>query len=163
MQKIFSGSRQLLSLFLGITIVGIVIRYWLGSGSFWWDMWSSIDVSFAVSLGVLAFFAYQNMIKDEDEIALYFQLADEPTKTPIAIGINLLRKNCTRQELFGILGMITKNNRERFNYNTKLLKPLLDEIAKVQTQKSKREFIIPISSDDYDTYFADELSALTID
>ncbi len=161
MQKWFSGSMLYLMIFLLLTIVGLAIRYLLGVESIWWGIWSSVDVAFAVALGVLAFFAYREMLSEEDAIALSFTIVDDPERDPIPLGISLLRKNCTRSEILGILGMIQTNTQQRFNYRTALLKPLLDAIAGVQTDRSKRECRIPIGREDYERFFAGVFSGLS--
>ena len=62
------------------------------------ELWSNLDVSFAVALGVLAFIAYRDMVHDEDEIRLYFKLPDNSTHDT---GLCLLRKDCTCSEVIG--------------------------------------------------------------
>ena len=160
MMQFFTGSMRYLTLFLFLTFLGLAIRLVFGSDSVMWELWSSIDVAFAVSLGVLAFFAYRTMISEEDTIALFFDIADEPDEAPIPLGISLLRKACTRSEILGILGMIQQNSTKRFNYQTQLLKPLLDEVATVQRDSTKKECMIPLSREDYEQYFEKTLSEL---
>ncbi len=162
MQKWFEGSKLYLTIFLLLTIGGLSIRYLLGEQSILWGIWSSVDVAFAVSLGVLAFFAYREMLSEEDAIALSFDIVDEPNEASIPLGISVLRKECTRSEILGILGMIQQKSTERFNYETTLLKPLLEEIATVQTDRSKMCCIVPIRRRDYENHFADALSELTV-
>jgi len=81
-------------------------------------------VAFAVALGVLAFFAYREMVHGEDEVRLFFDVAG--AKEPIDTGLSLLRRDCSRGEVIGVLGMMQRRTEKRFVYNPTHLKQLLD-------------------------------------
>jgi len=48
----FKKHHWALWLFVGLTIVGMVLHYLFGSESGVWEFWSAVDVAFAVALGV---------------------------------------------------------------------------------------------------------------
>jgi hypothetical protein len=96
--------------FIGLSLVGLVI-YFVAEDSKLWKLWGAVDISFAVALGVLAFIAYRDMVRDEDEMSIIFELPNGDTKDT---SLTLLRKNCTRSEILGILGMIQKDPAKRF-------------------------------------------------
>jgi len=136
-------------IFILITLVGLFIRYIWGKDSSIWEFWSNLDISFAVALGILAFFAYKDMIKDEDEVSIHFVIGNEKKDTKLS----LLRKDCTRSEILGVLGIIQKNPKERFILEKDTSLKLLDEVQAVQkaekdvfeirlTQKEFEQFLI---------------------
>ncbi len=96
--------------FIGLSLVGLII-YFIAEDGVIWKFWGAVDISFAVALGVLAFFAYRDMVRDEDEMTIIFKLPNGETKNT---DLTLLRKNCIRSEILGILGMIQKDPKNRF-------------------------------------------------
>jgi hypothetical protein len=133
--------------FVALTLVGVILRYAFGDQSELWSLWGTIDVSFAVSLGILAFFAYRNMVHDEDEVGLYFDVNGTLHDT----GLRLLRKDCTRSEIIGVLGMMQRRTKERFNYDSKHLRDLLNEVNRVQKGRAKT-FHVPIAQEEYEQF-----------
>jgi len=128
---------MVLTAFMLLTLIGLVLFYGFGSKSRVWSFWSALDVSFAVALGMLAFVAYRNMIRDEDEVRLYFDTGKQQVDT----GLCLLRKDCTRGEIIGVLGMMQRKTDRRFHYDAVHLHDLLNEINKVQKGSQKKLFI----------------------
>jgi hypothetical protein len=110
-----------------------------------WNFWANLDVSFAVALGVLAFIAYGDMVRDEDEVRLYFKL---PNGERHDTGLSLLRKDCTRSEIIGVLGMMQRRSDVRFHYASEHLHDLLEELNRVQKGKST-EIYIPIDEEEF--------------
>jgi len=128
-----------------------------------WSFFEVIDTSTAVALSVLAFLAYKEYIKEEDEIELKIAIYqknryDEPIKiidfSEIAGNkIKILRKEVSRGEILGLLGMFQKNSGKRYNLSdNKLILFLLDELKQIQ-KGDKSECIIPILQIDYDQHF----------
>ena len=138
---------KILLIFISLFIFGLFIRYFFGEDSLFWDIWSNIDVSFAVALGVLAFLAYKEMIKEEDEIELVFNVDGDLRSS----GIKLLRKDCTRGEIVGVLGMMQKDTGKRFKITPSKLKHLLNEINKVQ-KENKNTIIIDMTQDEFEQF-----------
>jgi len=128
-----------LIIFLGISIVGLAIRYIFGVDSWIWDIWASVDVASAVAMGVMAFLAYREFISSEDEIRIYFNVDDKLIDT----GLSILRKDSNRSELLGILGMIQKDPTKRFSIQYLKDKKFLTNLHALQKGKSlKLEVII---------------------
>ena len=142
---------MVLIVFITISIIGLLIRYMAGEHSWLWNLWGSVDVAFAVSLGILAFMAYRQMIKSEDEISIYFNVDEKLKKT----GLSLLRKDCTRGEILGVLGMMQRTTKERFSFDPKELAPLLEEVREVQ-KGNKDKFVICVSRTEYEQFNLDE-------
>ncbi|MCF6201100.1 MAG: hypothetical protein L3J42_03065 [Hydrogenimonas sp.] len=136
-----------IAIFVLLTIVGLAIRYGLGADSALWSFWSNLDISFAVALGVLAFLAYRDMLHDEDEVRLFFDVEGRKVDT----GLCLLRKDCTRSEIIGVLGMMQRRTKERFAYDAKHLRGLLNELNRVQKGKESRLYI-PLSKEEFEQF-----------
>ena len=133
MRKWF-GRYKVLTVFMGVGILGLLIRYVTGEQSWLWNFWGAIDIAFAVALGVMAFLAYMAFIKSENEIKIYFKVENELKDT----GLSLLRKDCTRGEILGILGMMQRTTKERFSFDSKELPLLLKEVQEVQKGNKDR-------------------------
>ncbi|WP_457608177.1 hypothetical protein [Nitratifractor sp.] len=140
MRRLFNA----LSLFVVLTIGGLSIRYFLGPQSVVWSFWSSLDISFAVALGVLAFVAYRDMLREEDEVLLLFDVEGETVDT----GLCLLRRDCTRSEIIGVVAMMQRRTDGRFHYDSSHLHDLLQEINRVQKGKA-RSLRIPLSREEF--------------
>jgi len=136
-------------LFVTLTLVGLVLYYWVGPRSAIWSFWSAVDVSFAVALGVLAFFAYREMVRGEDEVRLFFDVEGLPE--PVDTGLSLLRRDCSRGEVIGVLGMMQRRTEQRFVYDPAHLGELLQEINRVQKGKEER-LLIPISQKEFEQF-----------
>ncbi len=137
--KVFKRYLPLI-IFVGITLIGLLISYYFESV---WEFWANLDSAFAVALGVLAFMGYLEYIKSEDEIKIYF----ETNGRKIDTGLSILRKDCTRREVLGILGMIQKDPKERFNIKYMKNKELLKRLHAIQ-KGNGLELIIPLSEDE---------------
>lgn len=146
MKKIFRKYLVLI-IFVGLTIVGVFINFEEGDNSKIWHLWATVDVSLAVSLGVMALLAYWEFITSEDEVEIYFQAKEKKIDT----GLSLLRKNCSRSEIMGILGMIRINDRENYTIAYFKDKKILKDLHRIQKGKDI-EFIIPMSGDELEQF-----------
>ena len=141
------GKYRVLILFSVLFFVGLGIRFFLGARHPLWEIWSTIDVSFAVALGVLAFLAYRDMVRDDDEIYIYFQVGEKEYNT----GLSLLRKDCTRSEVLGLSGMMQRKTKERFSFDSSYLPKFLQEVQQVQRGQKDR-FVIEMTKKDFDQF-----------
>jgi hypothetical protein len=139
---------SVLILFVLLTLLGLAIRYIFPGTEGLWDFWSNLDISFAVALGVLAFIAYRDMVRDEDEVRLYFKLPDGSTYDT---GLCLLRKDCTRSEVIGVLGMMQRRTSDRFHYASEHLHDLLEELNEVQ-KGDRTGLYIPIAEEEFEQF-----------
>jgi len=130
-------------LYFGITLIGIFI-YFLNTNEkvTLWDIWSALDSSFAVAMGILAIFVYQELAREEDIIEIKFKIDNKIVDT----GLSLLRRNFQRSELMGILGMITKEQ-VRFKLNFLQNKDVLKKLQDIQKGKEKI-FIIEMTKEE---------------
>jgi len=138
---------KLLSLFLALIFIGVVGRLIFGEDSLFWTIWGVLDTSSAVALAVLAFFAYRDLVKEEDDIKLFFSVSGKLIDT----NIRLLRKDCTRGEIVGVLGMMQKDTGKRFKITPKELRHLLGEIRRVQ-KEGKDRVVINMSQDEFEQF-----------
>jgi len=136
-----------LIVFAVLFVVGLFIRYGMGEESALWGIWSAIDVSFAVVLGILAYIAYSNIVRAEDQVRLVFNVDNQKE---VDTGLCLLRKNCTRSEVIGVLSMMQRNTKE-LQYNATHLHDLLQEINNVQVGSSRKLRII-INQDEFNQF-----------
>ena len=128
-----------LIVFAVLFVVGLLIRYLMGESSTLWGIWNAIDVSFAVVLGILAYIAYRNIVRAEDQVRLVFNVDNEKE---VDTGLCLLRKNCTRSEVIGVIRMMQRKSKE-LHYDASHLHDLLEEINQIQTgTKGKLRIII---------------------
>jgi hypothetical protein len=148
---------SLLVWFVAITfivlLIGIIATFYKKGVSLW-DLLSALDTATAIALAVLAFFAYLEYARGEDEIKIYLNVEGEKKDTQL----RLLRKQVSRSEVLGILGMIQNKNSGRFENskfrNKKILLEFLNNIMEVQ-KGNKDEIEVPISKEDFDKYFSD--------
>jgi len=108
-----------------------------------WDWFGVADTSSAIALAILAGWGYYEYVKSEDEIKIIFDVAGKKIDT----GLSILRKECTRSELMGVLGMIQKNQKEKYKLAYMKDKNILKQLHKIQKGKDK-EFILKISEDE---------------
>jgi len=137
-------------IYFGITVIGFIL--YLISIDFKfkvnWESWTALDSSFAVAVGILGFFLYLRLARDEDIIELKFKIDDNE---PIPTGLSLLRKHFTRSEIMGILGMIQKDQVTRYKLDFFQDKQVLDKIHKIQKGKDK-EFIITMDAEEAEKF-----------
>jgi len=127
--------------------VGMVIRFVGGDSSWLWDLWGIIDISFAVSLGVLAFLAYRELIRSEDEIKIYFLVDTQEIDTKLTI----LRKDFTRGELMGVLGMIQADPKQRYVIDELSDRQILSKIHAIQKGKDLR-FVLTVNAKELEQF-----------
>ena len=134
-------------IYFGISSIGLYLFYLSLNKNFkvtketLWELWGAVDSSFAVAVGILAIFVYKEMARAQDIIELKFQIGN---KEPIGTGLSLLRKNFTRSEIMGILGMIQKEQEKKYRLEFFQDKKVLKKIQDIQTGK-ERVFIIKMS------------------
>jgi hypothetical protein len=133
--------------FISITIIGWLLHIFFDDNAWGLKLWTALDVSFAVSLGVIAFMVYLDYIKAEDEIEIYFDVEGTLTNT----GLSLLRKDCMRSEIFGLLGMMQPENSKRFSVDTKELALILKEVQSVQRGQRNR-FVIRMMAHEFEQF-----------
>lgn len=111
-----------------------------------WKYIASLDTSTAIALAILAFLGYLEYVRLEDTIEIYFKVCEEEIET----GLTVLRKNCTRSEVLGILGMMqTKNGRYEIAYLKD--KNLLTNLNNIQKNRDIR-LIIPLSKKELEQF-----------
>jgi len=137
----------ILVIFVSITLFGIVVRYMGDAKSALWQFWGVVDTASAVALSILAFMGYREYIKSEDEIKIYFNVEGKVEDT----GLSLLRKDCTRGEIVGLLEMMQTHTKERFHFDSQGLSILLDEVQKIQ-KAQKDIFVIPLTQKEFEQF-----------
>ena len=132
-------------------IIIIGIGFWANHNNpkLWNEFYSVFDVSSAVALSILAFFGYVEYIKSEDVIKILFDVEGEIKDTKLST----LRKDFSRAELLGLLGMIQKDPKKRYHINS-LQDPskLLNEIQEIQKGWRKKEFVIKMTKKEFEDF-----------
>jgi hypothetical protein len=146
MRKIFERYKVLI-LFLGITVFGLLIHTVTRSDGTWLKVWGALDVSFAVAMGVIAFLAYLEFIQAEDEIKIYFEVKGTLHDTHLS----LLRKDCTRSEINGILTMPLKEGVRFHELKYMKNRELLQDLHAIQKGK-KSKFVMPMSAVEFEQF-----------
>lgn len=147
MRKIFDERYKALILFLSLTFVGGLIHVFSGSNGLLLKLWSALDVSFAVAMGIIAFMAYWEFIRAEDEIKIYFEVDGALKDT----GLSLLRKDCTRSEINGILTMPLKDGVRFHNIKYMKNRELLQDLQAIQKGK-KEKLVMPMSAVEFEQF-----------
>ena len=134
-----------LTVYIVIVVLGIGAYYLQNAKNVEhiWDYWGVLDTSSAVALAILAGLAYWDYIKGENIIKIYFLVNGKKIDT----GLSLLRKDFSRSELLGILGMIKLDPKERYKLLYFQNPTILKEIQKIQKGKGN-EFTIELEDDE---------------
>jgi len=136
-----------------LTLIGVCSDF-CSKGKLLWDFSSIVDTATAIALAVLAAIAYFEYAKGEDEIKIYLDVEGEKKDTQL----RLLRKDVSRGEVLGILGMIQNKNSGRFENskfrNKEILLEFLNNIMEVQ-KGNRDEIVVPISKEDFEKYFSE--------
>jgi len=135
---------NVLGLFIVLSFAGVATFFFFGEESRIWQLWQVVDTSFAIALGVLAFFSYKEFMLSKDEIKIYFKIGNEMIDT----GLSLLRKDFSRSEVLGILGMIQRHPKERFDLHASREQWFLEDIQAIQKGK-KKIFVLSMSKDEF--------------
>ncbi|BCD68472.1 hypothetical protein [Nitratiruptor sp. YY09-18] len=127
-------------IFIIIIISGIIAKLF---DSYLWEIFGILDTASAVALAILAGWGYIEFIRSEQPVKIIFEIDGKRVET----GLALLRKNFTRSELMGILGMIQKDQNTRYRLSFFQDKNMLKTLQKTQTGKEK-EFVITMSKEE---------------
>ena len=108
------------------------------------ETWGFIDalITIATVLGVF-YGLYKNWLQSQ-EVALYFKTEDGKKKK---LPITLIRKNVTRSEVSGLLGMLQKNSKDRHNIHFMTTEEYFKRLHTIQNENIK-ELIIDVSDDE---------------
>ncbi|CAA6826765.1 MAG: Unknown protein [uncultured Sulfurovum sp.] len=139
---------RVIILFVFISAIGLVDKYY-NSGKLLWEYYVDFSVVATVALAILAFMGYVRYIHGEDTIKIYFQKKEKKEK--IDTGLIVLRKNCVRSELQGLLGMIHVTGGR---YDLKSFQrdgEMLEVINQVQTNKFN-EIVIKVSEKELEQF-----------
>ncbi len=128
---------QFFVVYVMIMIVGVMANMFFPSV---WKWFSVIDTASAVSLALLAGWGYLEYVKSENEIKIIFDVEGKKIDT----GLSILRRDFTRSELMGVLGMIQKNQKEKYNLEYLRNKSFLKQLHKIQ-KESDKEYVLPLS------------------
>ena len=146
MRKKFERNKVLI-LFVSITVMGLLIHLFSNADGSWLKLWGALDVSFAVSMGVIAFLAYLEFIRAEYEIKIYFDVEGELKDTRLS----LLRKDCTRSEINGILTMPLKTGVRFHDLKYMKNRELLQDLHAIQKGKRDR-LVMPMSAVEFEQF-----------
>ena len=137
---------KMIIVFLIIVGIGLADKY-CNHGGLVWDFYVDFSVVATVALAILALMGYFKYISGEDIIKIYFKKEDKKIDT----GLVVLRKNCVRSEIQGLLGMIHSTggryDLKSFQKDRSFLKVLndvqinkLNEIVIVVTKEELEQF-----------------------
>lgn len=113
-------------------IIGGIYYYSTYDGNLWHIM-SGVDTATSIPLAILAFFGTMEYFRHDDEIKILFQTE----KGNYRIDGHVLRKNCTRSEVLGILGMYRTNVKKQIYFTIEQNKKNLKAIQEIQNGKDK--------------------------
>jgi TM2 domain-containing membrane protein YozV len=139
----------LLALFIIFVAFGFD-SYYLGQNgeSKYWEVYIVFGNSATFALSIFAFLGYIEYIRNEDKIDVKFNLTfvDDNKDNKIDTGVSVLRKNCTRAEIQGLLRILAAG--KMFNMKSVLKeKKILELVDKIQTGKDK-EIVLDIEEDE---------------
>jgi len=138
---VFGYLKGPLGIYLSIVTVGVVAHYakiaWLE------ELYGALDVAAAVALAVFALWGYREYNRLEESVAIHFEVDGQRIDTHLV----LLRKDCTRGEVLGLLGMIQKDPKTRFEIESMKKIAFLHTLGQIQKGETK-ELIIPLTVDE---------------
>ena len=112
--------------------------------------WSAIDAFVTiVTVGGVLYGLYRNYMQSQP-IKLLFKVIDDNNRL-IDIPLSLTRRNVTRAEITGLLGMIQKNSAGRHNIVYASNENYLQKIYAIQNAK-KSELIIDVTSKELEQF-----------
>ena len=124
-------------IFILVTAFGFDAYYLNEDGkSNMWEIYLVFGASSTFALSIFALWGYYEYIREEDEIEILFSLENKEIET----GLKVLRKNCTRAELQGLLRILS--NGKTFDMASVLRdKKILHLVNDIQTGKGKKIII----------------------
>lgn len=145
MRRLIDFMKKPLVAYLLVVIVGLVAHY----GGIQWleDFYGALDVAAAVALAMFALWGYQEYGRQEESVKIMFEVNGELKET----NLSLLRKNCTRSEVLGVLGMIQKDSKTRFEIGSMKKVAFIKTLADIQKGKVK-ELVICLTQIELDQF-----------
>lgn len=142
MSRFFSIANMLpLIIYLLIVCAGVIAHYmkidWLE------EFYGALDVAAAVALAMFAIWGYIEYSRQEESVKIVFAVNGQSIDTRLSF----LRKNCTRSEVLGVLGMIQKDPKTRFEIASMKKAAFLDNLGQVQKGSAKELYIILTQSE----------------
>jgi energy-coupling factor transporter transmembrane protein EcfT len=134
-----------IAIFVIIALLGIFAKIFFPSI---WHWFSVIDTASAVALAILAFWGYIEYARSEEPVKIIFDIEGQKYDT----GLSLLRKDFKRSEVMGILGMIQKDQKKKFNLSFFQDKSILKKLQDIQTGKNK-EFVIKMCQEEAKQFY----------
>jgi hypothetical protein len=125
---------KMLIFYVSVIFIGAIVANFF---PFVWHWFGILDTASAVALAILAFFGYLEFVRSEDAIKIFFNTDGEIIDTELSI----LRKNFTRGELMGVLGMIQKNSKDRFEIQSLKEISILQRLQQIQTSKDQAFYV----------------------
>jgi hypothetical protein len=120
-----------------------------------WGFILSVDTATAIALAVLAFFAYYEYAKGEDEIPVVLNVDGTEFKDE---KLKLLRKSISRSEILGVLGMIQNDSKQRFDFKYMVDFEFLEQINSVQ-KGQKKKVVVYLTKKEFIKYFSNFFKA----
>ena len=133
-----------LVIYIVLSILGLVF-YEFFQGA--WDVYKVIDTASSVALAVLAFFGYLEFMRQEQKVKIVFYVEHKTIDTQLS----LLRKNFTRSEVLGILGLIQKEQNRRFELSFFKNIKNITKFQEIQTGK-EQYFVIDMSQKELEQF-----------
>jgi len=137
---------KMLSLYVIVIVIGSIVAK---NFPYLWEWFGILDTASAVALAILAFFGYLEFVRSEDSIKIYFDKDGQSIDTKLSI----LRKNFTRSELMGVLGMIQKDTKTRFEIQSLKDLSILEKLQQIQKSKDK-EFHIIVTDEELNQFYS---------
>ncbi|CAA6800733.1 MAG: Unknown protein [uncultured Sulfurovum sp.] len=127
--------------FILITLAGLFSYEWKDNFTAW-DIFSALGGSSTIALALLALLGYLDYIRQEEEVSIWLHVKDDKGNIIQKEDTNfsILRKNCTRQELQGILGVIA--DVPRYELASIKESEFMKDIDAIQIGKKKKIAII---------------------
>ena len=107
-----------------------------------------ITIVFATITMVTVLWNWFKNIKSNDKIVIYFQTQ---TITVLLENISIIRKHITRSEVLGILGVVQKNSKERYNIAYLSQTRFFDDLYEIQIGKSDK-LVIEITDEELEQF-----------
>ncbi|MDK9694593.1 MAG: hypothetical protein OEL19_10180 [Sulfurimonas sp.] len=107
-----------------------------------------ITIVFATITMVTVLWSWFKNRKSNDKIAIHFKTQ---TITVLLENISIIRKHITRSEVLGILGVVQKNSKERYNIAYLSQARFFDDLYEIQIGKSDK-LVIEITDEELEQF-----------
>ena len=112
------------------------------------ETWTFIDALITIITVIGVFYGLYKNYRQSQKVEIFFKKKDGEVKR---IPISLTRKNATRSEISGLLGMLQKDSKKRHNIDYMTREDYFNDLYKLQEAKISKLYI-EVSDEELDQF-----------